>query len=362
MKQKKVLLGMSGGVDSSVAALTLKKQGCKVIGAFLCSYPNKSPLFDIECPFAGDNKLAQKIAAKLKIPFIEIDTRSNYLNKVINPMINSYAKGLTPNPDTYCNKITKFPALWKEAKKLGADYIATGHYARLKKTNSGFQLLAGKDKTKDQSYFLYQLSQSTLSHTLFPNGNLKKTETREIAKRNKFPNWNKKSSTGICFIGKKDMKSLLRANIPEKQGPVIDAEGKEIGTHPGAHFFTIGERIGERHNVIINKKYKNKTKLYVAEKKANTLLVATKNSPLLKRKKITIKSMRLINPKEPIPKDNIKARIRHLGSLLPGKLKKQKNKYIFTLKKPTEALAEGQAIVLYHKQKVIGGGEMLKLK
>jgi tRNA-uridine 2-sulfurtransferase len=361
-KNKTVLLGMSGGVDSSVAALRLKQQGYNVIGAFLISYPNKAKFLDIECPFTGDKELAQKIAKKLKIPFVEIDNRSSYLNKVINPMISEYKKGKTPNPDTYCNKITKFPDLLKKAHELKADFIATGHYANIKKTHKGFQLLQGKDKTKDQSYFLYQLPQSTLSKVLFPNGNLLKSEVRKIAKKNKFPNWDKHGSTGICFLGRSNMKSLLKANIKERPGKVLDEKGNTVGSHPGIYYFTIGERIGPRHNIQINKKFHNltKSKLFIAEKKKpNTLIIAPKNSTLLRKKKITITKFKRINPSTPIPKSNIKARIRHLGALLPGKLNKKNNKYTFTLKKPQEAIAPGQAIVLYHNQELVAGGEIL---
>ncbi len=362
MNQKTVLLGLSGGVDSSVAALLLKKQGYNVIGAFLISYPNKAKFLNIECPFAGDNKIARKIAKKLKIPFIEIDNRKKYLREVIKPMINEYKKGKTPNPDTYCNSIIKFPDLWKAAKEHKADYIATGHYARIKKTKKGLQLLQGIDKKKDQSYFLYQLTQKDLEHTLFPNGNHTKAQTREIAKKNKFSNWNKHGSTGICFIGNKSMKSLLKANIKEKQGKVLSPENKVIGAHPGAFYFTIGERVNQKHNIIINKKYKkqtNNSKLYITEKKGNTLIVAPRNSPIMKKSRILIKKFHKINPILPIKK-NLKARIRHLGKLLPGKLSKKNSIYLFTLKKPIDSIAPGQAVVLYHRQQLIAGGEILK--
>jgi tRNA-specific 2-thiouridylase len=357
----KVLVGMSGGVDSSVAALLLKKIGFQVHAVFLRNYPDEEPYLDSICPFKPDKQIAEKICKAHKIPFEILDYRKTYLEDVIKPMFQSYSKGETPNPDTYCNLIVKFPALWKHAKKIKADFIATGHYSRIAKTKQGFQLLQGKDKTKDQSYFLYQLTQSDLSHTIFPNGNLTKTQVRKLAKSFKLPNWNKKSSRGICFIGKLDFKEFLKKKLPPKPGKIKDPEGNTIGTHQGTMFFTIGEKLGTKHNTKIQDKYRNKvkTKLYVAEKKANTITVAPKNHPILKKRKITIRKFHKINPKQKIPK-NLKARIRHLGSLLPGKLTKKSNKYLFVLKKPIEALAPGQAIVLYNKQQLIAGGEISK--
>ena len=337
-KNKTVLLGMSGGVDSSVAALLLKKQGYKVIGAFMKSFSGtKNPLTN-ECAYLEERKMAQKIAALLKIP------------------LKSYEKGLTPNPDILCNKTIKFPLLWKEAKKLKADYIATGHYAGIKKTPFGFQLLAGKDKTKDQSYFLSRLSQSDLSHTLFPLANLIKSKVRQIAKRNYFPNYNKKGTSGICFVGKINMKSFLEKKIKNKEGKIIDPEGNFIGYHPGIMYYTIGQRVGPRLGLTINKHINDKW--YVAEKKKNNVLViAPKNHFILKKQIIKIKSLHLINPKEKIPSP-LKARIRHLGALNKGILKRNKSSYYFEFSKPIEQVAEGQFIVLYHKNQVVASGEI----
>jgi len=357
MKQKIVLVGMSGGVDSSVAALLLKKQGYEVIGAFMKNFSETKNEITGECKWVEERKSAQKIAALLNIKFITLDFEKEYKKYVVDPMFRDYKKGLTPNPDILCNKIIKFPLLWKKAKKLGADCIATGHYAKIRKIKSGYQLLAGKDKNKDQSYFLYQLSQTDLSHTLFPVGNLTKTEVRAIAKKNRLPNWNKKGTSGICFIGKVDMKSFLQQKIKEKEGKVLDPAGKQIGTHPSIAYFTIGQRVGQRLGFKIEKHLEGRW--YIAEKKKNNIIViAPEKHPLLKKKKIFIKSLHLINPREKLPKQNLKARIRHLSPLVSGKIKKQKGKYIFTFSKSLEQIAEGQSIVLYHKDQVIGGGEM----
>ncbi len=354
--QKTVLLGLSGGVDSSVAALLLKKQGYKVIGAFMKNFSDtKNPLTG-ECSYLEDKKMAQKMAAHLNIPFILIDSEKEYKSQVIQPMYNSYKKGLTPNPDILCNKIIKFPILWKKAKSIKADYIATGHYAKIKKTKSSYQLLQGKDKTKDQSYFLSEMSQSDLAHTIFSLGNLTKSQVRKIAKKNNFPNWDKKSTRGICFVGKVNMKSFLEKKIKSSIGEVLDSKGEQIGTHPGAKYYTIGQRIGTRLGIELNNKAENK-KLYIAQKKGNTLIVTPRNHPLLKKQIIKINKIHFINPREKIPK-NLKARIRHLGQLHKGKLIKKSNSYQFKFSKPIDAIAEGQYIVIYNKNKLIASGEI----
>jgi len=355
--QKTILLGLSGGVDSSVAALILKKQGYNVIGAFMKSFSDTKNPITAECSYLEDKRMAQKMAAILNIPLTILNFEKEYKKSVINPMYNSYAKGFTPNPDMLCNKIIKFPLLWKEAKKLKADHIATGHYARIKKTKSVYSLLAGKDKTKDQSYFLAELSQKDLSHTLFPVGNLTKSQVRKIAKKHNFPNAEKKGTRGICFVGKVNMKHFLEKKIKHKPGKVLDTEGNLIGHHPGVMYYTIGQRIGPRLGIQILNNTSNK-KLYIAEKRRkNVIVLVPIGHPLLKKQKIKIKSVHLINPKEKIPK-LLKARIRHLGPLNPGKLIKESNNYYFIPNKPLEAIAEGQYIVLYHNNQVIASGEI----
>ena len=359
MNQKTVLVGLSGGVDSSVAALMLKKQGYKVIGAFMKNFSETRNKITHECNWVEERRYAQKIAAILNIPFITLDFEREYKKYVIDPMFSDYAKGLTPNPDTLCNKIIKFPLLWKKAKSLGADYIATGHYANIKKTSAGYQLFSGHDKTKDQSYFLYQLSQSDLKHTLFPVGKYTKAKIREIAKKNKLPNYAKRGTRGICFIGKIDMRSFLKQRIKEKKGLIKSPEGSIIGYHPGAMYYTIGQRVRPRLGFKIKEESKlSREKWYIAEKRKNNILIAAPaRHPILKKQKIYIKSFHLVNLKDKIPK-TLKARIRHLGPLMSGKLSKKSGKYLFTLKKPVEGVAEGQAIILYHGKRVIGGGEI----
>jgi len=358
---KTVVLALSGGVDSSVAALLLKKQGYNVIAAFMKNFSQSKNPVTGECSYLQEKRMAQKIASLLNIKFITLDFEKEYNAFVIKPMFKAYKKGLTPNPDVVCNQKIKFPLLWKIAKeKYNADYIATGHYAGIKKTKSGYNLIKAKDKTKDQSYFLYSLNQKDLSHTLFPNANLTKKEVRKIAKKNNFPNWNKHGTTGICFVGKVNIKSFLEKKIKPKEGKILSPEGILIGTHPGIAYFTIGQRIGEHLGMKINKpKEFAQKKYYIADKikSTNTIIAAPKNHPILKKKAVIIKNFHLINPKEKIPK-NLKARIRHLGKLNPGRLIKQKGRYLFIFSKPIEAIAEGQSIVLYHNNVIVGGGEI----
>ena len=420
---KMVLLGMSGGVDSSVAALLLKKQGYKVVGAFMKNFSETKNRFTGECAWVEERKMAQRITAILRIPFITLDFEKEYKKEVIEPMFRDYASGKTPNPDILCNRVIKFPLLWKEAQKIGADFIATGHYARIRKTGKGFELLAGKDKGKDQSYFLAELGQGDLEHTLFPVGNLTKLQVREIARRHKFPNFDKRGSRGICFVGKINMQSFLKQKIREKKGRILNSKGEVIGEHPGVMYYTIGQRIGPRLGLVLfgarekslvmsrciaktppfkaelasraskspqtnpafqggvngkgflmkssispgNHKTEDEKsfvvnsgnrKLYVGEKRGNAIVAVEKGSLLLKRKEVKIKKIHLINPVEKIPLSGLRARIRHLGVLNKGKLVMRGGRYYFRFDKSLEAVAKGQFIVIYNRERVIASGEM----
>jgi len=360
-KQKTVLIGLSGGVDSAVAALLLKNQGYKVIGAFIRSFSETKNKLTNDCHWIEDKKDAQKIAAILNIPLITLNFEKEYKKQVIDPMFKSYAHGLTPNPDSLCNKTIKFPLLWKEAKKLNCDFIATGHYIKKTKNKDlSSSIKIPKDKNKDQSYFLYDLTQKDLTHTLFPIGkaNLTKKQVREIAQKNKFPNYNKPGTKGICFVGKINMKSFLQQKIKEKPGNLLNPEGKIIGKHRGIMFYTIGERVGERMGCDINKEYKNKIgkKLYIATKniKNNTITIAPQDHQSLLKSQFYIIKTNFINNKPKFPLNNIKVRIRHLGDLIPAKITKKKTKLFCTLKKPIQ----GISVITYKGQEVLGGGEI----
>ncbi len=359
-KKPKVLMAMSGGVDSSVAALLLKKQGYEVIGAFMKNYTNEDVNLE-NCNWVQDRKMAMKIASMLNVPLITLDFETEYRKLVVDEMFKLYEKGITPNPDVDCNNKVKFPLLWKAAKRLGAEYIATGHYARIKKTKKGrCKLLRAKDESKDQSYFLYRLKQKDLKHTLFPVGNLTKKKVRQIAKKNGFPNHDRKGTVGICFIGKINLKKFLQKRIKPKKGKTLNPEGEEIGEHDGIYYYTIGQRLGPRFGIEVEKNPKDNhmRKWYVAkkDKKRNEIVAAPEGHSLLYRKEILITRPHWIHEK--IKEGNYHARIRQVGELLPCKLEKKGNKYHVTLKKPIKGVSEGQAIVLYKKRgkECIGGG------
>ncbi|MCL5730136.1 MAG: tRNA 2-thiouridine(34) synthase MnmA, partial [Candidatus Pacearchaeota archaeon] len=220
-KPLKVLVAMSGGVDSSVAALMMKQKGYEVIGAFMKNWSDTKNEFG-ECSWKDERRMAVKIASMLEIPLITLDYEKQYKREVIEEMFKKYRQGVTPNPDIDCNQKIKFPKLIQEAKRLGCDFIVTGHYARIKKTKNGFKMLRGKDESKDQSYFLYTLTQDELKHSLFPVGDYTKKKIREIAKKAGFPNFDKKSTVGICFVGKVNLKDFLKKKIKPKKGKIID--------------------------------------------------------------------------------------------------------------------------------------------
>ena len=381
MKTKlKVLVAISGGVDSSVAALLMKRKGYEVIGVFIKSWSNtKNPN---ECNWKEERKVAIKIAAKLNIPLITLDFEKQYRKDVVEKMFKDYRKGITPNPDIDCNQKVKFPLLIKAAKKFNVDYIVTGHFCKIKgtkfpfikpsfklgskliKTKNNYELLRAKDETKDQSYFLYRIKQNELKHLIFPIGDYTKKQVREIARKNKFPNFDKKSTVGICFIGKVNLKEFLQKKIKAKKGKIFDPNRNIIGEHDGIYYYTIGQRLGPRYGIEIEKQGDNKKQLkrwYVARKdsRKNEIVLAPEGHKLLYRKEIIIKNPHWINEE---PKNNLKvfSRIRQVGELLPSKILYNENKKQFKviLNKKITGVSEGQAIVLYQGKKVLGGGEI----
>lgn len=368
----KVLLAMSGGVDSSIAALLLKNQGYEVIGAFMKNWSDTKDPLTGRCAWRTERKFALKIASQLDIPLITLDFEKEYKKEVINKMFEKYKKGITPNPDIDCNQKIKFPLLLKEAQKRNIHLISTGHYARVRKSKNKdkqeiYELLRGKDESKDQSYFLYKINQNELSHTLFPIGEYAKEQIREIAQKNNFPNYDKKGTVGICFVGKVNLKKFLQKKIKPKKGKILDPENNIIGEHDGIYYYTIGQRLGPRYGFEIDRGNKNKpSKWYVAKKdaKKNIIIAAPENHPLNFRKEITIKDLHLISNKENEFKNKpikVFSRIRHVGELLPSTLlyNKKSKQFKITLNQAITGVSEGQAIVLYEKDKVLGGGEIL---
>jgi tRNA-specific 2-thiouridylase len=261
---KKVFVGMSGGVDSSVSALLLKEVGYDVTGVFIKVW---QPDF-IECTWKEDRLDAMRVAAQLEIPFVTLDLEKEYKQGVIDYMIEEYRNGRTPNPDVMCNREVKFGAFLKWAQEQGADFVATGHYAAIR---DGV-LACSRDTNKDQTYFLWTLSKEIISHVLFPIGDMTKDEVREYARKNNLSVSDKKDSQGLCFVGTIDIKTLLKEYIPEKEGTVINEEGEVIGKHPGVMFYTIGER----HGFTITKKSTNDAPYFVIGKnnETNELIVS----------------------------------------------------------------------------------------
>ncbi|MCR4327839.1 MAG: tRNA 2-thiouridine(34) synthase MnmA [Nanoarchaeota archaeon] len=359
--KEKILLAMSGGVDSSVAALLLKKKGYHVYGAFMKNWSDTKNKLTGECAWVEERNNAIKIATKLEIPFVTLDFEKEYKSLVVDEMFKKYKMGITPNPDIDCNEKIKFPLLIKAAKNAGINLIATGHYARIKKKGNKYELHRGKDESKDQSYFLYRQSQVDLSKTVFPIGDLTKKKVREIAKKNKFQNADKKGTVGICFIGKVNLKEFLSKKIKPKKGKVLDPEGNLIGEHDGVYYYTIGQRLGPRYGFEVKRESENQAKMkkwYVAKKdiKTNTLTAAPEGDPILYRKEIFVKDLHLIDINKKVLPKKVFSRIRQVGELIPSKIENKNGKLKVTLNEAITGVSEGQAIVLYAGTKCLGGG------
>ncbi len=360
MNKKTVLLGLSGGVDSAVAAMILKKKGYQVIGAFIKSFSETKDKVTGACSWREEYKEARKIAALLNIPLKLFDFEKEYQKLVVGPMISAYRRGITPNPDIVCNTRIKFPLLWKAAQKLKIEFIATGHHARIKKTKRGYELHQGIDRNKDQSYFLAELSQKELSHTLMPIGGLTKEMVRKIAEKNKFPNFNRQSSRGVCFIGNIPLKSFLETRIKPKKGVVRDENNQIIGTHRGAQYYTLGERVRPTTGIIVTKGALSQKRFFVARKnmRTNTIIVVPEHHRLLKKDDFLIKGVHWINEQEKTKHLRANVRIRHLGSFTPATLIKKAHHWQVRTKTPLEGAAPGQSTVFYQGTRLICSGEI----
>ena len=353
-KKETVFVGMSGGVDSSVSAAILKGQGYNVIGVFMKTW---HPDF-LACNEEDERIDAMRVCAHLDIPFLTFDFEDVYKKEVADYMISEYKFGRTPNPDVMCNRYVKFGAFLKKAILMGADCVATGHYAIRKEKF----LLKGIDPSKDQSYFLWTLKQEQLSKILFPIGHLEKTEVRKLAKKFKIPVAEKKDSQGICFLGQVDLKDFLKHYIKEKKGKVFDESKNEIGYHEGVVFYTLGER----HGFVITKKGYNDGAYYVIGKdtKKNILYVSQDKSfnfypgySIIQEPGGGIK-LKDVNWIYGIPKvdKNYTAQIRYHGEFFLCNVKingKENAEIVF--KKPVVA-ASGQSVVVYDKNICLGGG------
>ncbi len=353
-KKKKVFVGMSGGVDSSVSALLLKKKGYDVTGVFIKVW---QPDF-IECTWKEDRRDAMRVCAELDIPFITLDLEKEYKEGVIDYMIREYKKGRTPNPDVFCNKEVKFGAFLSWALKNGADFVATGHYAQNKVINKNNFLVKGKDSSKDQSYFLWTLNKKQLEKIIFPVGGLLKKDIRKIAEENNLVTAKKKDSQGLCFIGKIDVKDFLKEYIKNKKGKIIDTKfNKKIGEHDGVFFYTIGEKINGKY--IIEKDNK-KNILYVDEKlQGKDIKKFNEKDMFLENSNFTevLEVGKIYEVQERYHAKEVKIKI---NKIKENKSKKELSiKYSFLNKNKNFDYTSGQSLVFYKKEKLIGGGIMI---
>ena len=391
---KRVIVGLSGGVDSSVAAYLLKEQGYEVIGLFMKNWHDDSVTISDECPWLEDSNDAMLVADKLGIPFQTVDLSVQYKERIVDYMFNEYEKGRTPNPDVLCNREIKFDVFMDIAVELGADYVATGHYCRKgtfeKDGKQVHQLLAGLDNNKDQSYFLCQLSQGQLAKAMFPIGELTKPEVRAIAKAQDLITAEKKDSQGLCFIGKVRLPEFLQQQLKPKEGAIVEvpesfetysraipefnskkseleflskkpvyslSDGKVVGQHQGAHYFTKGQRKGLAVGGT-------KEPLFVIETDVKDNIIYTgqgKNHPGLYRNVLFVTNEELHWVREDLvlaegETMSVTARIRYRQQLEKATLHKVASGLYVEFENKQSAITEGQFVAWYHEDELLGSG------
>jgi len=391
---KRVVIGLSGGVDSSVAAYLLKEQGYEVIGLFMKNWHDDTVTISNECPWLDDSNDAMLVAEKLGIPFQTVDLSEEYKERIVDYMFDEYEKGRTPNPDVLCNREIKFDVFMKIALDLGADYVATGHYCRKgtleKEGENIYQLLAGVDGNKDQSYFLCQLSQEQLSKSLFPIGELTKPEVRKIAMDLDLVTAEKKDSQGLCFIGKVKLPDFLQQQLKPKEGVIVEIPseqavyseiedtfnskeeelaylsrkiaykvdlGKVVGKHQGAHYFTKGQRKGLGVGGTIEP-------LFVIDTDVNENVIYTgqgKEHPGLYKRALFVTNAELHWIRKDLElKDGetmeVLARIRYRQALEKATLHKVESGLYVEFQNPQSAITEGQFVAWYLEDELLGSG------
>ncbi len=391
----KIVVGLSGGVDSSVAAYLLQKQGHEVVALFMRNWNDASVTLEDECPWIEDSNDALMVAQKLGIPYQVIDMSELYKEKIVDYMFEEYKKGRTPNPDVLCNREVKFDVFMKTALSLGAEKVATGHYAQVNSTfdENGkeiFHLLAGADHNKDQSYFLCQLNQDQLSKSLFPIGELTKPEVREIAREMGLVTADKKDSQGLCFIGKVSLPTFLQQQLEPKDGEIVEifkdfsgfhqetpefsskleelqflstkinyekSDGKVIGKHQGAHYFTVGQSKGlgiggHKESCFLISRDIEKNIVFVGE---------GRNFPGLFRSALKIENSEVHWVREDLRLQNgesmkVKARIRYRQTLEEATLYQFEEGFYIEFENPQSAIAEGQFAAWYLDDELVGSG------
>ncbi|CAN1486529.1 TrmU Predicted tRNA(5-methylaminomethyl-2-thiouridylate) methyltransferase, contains the PP-loop ATPase domain [Flavobacteriaceae bacterium] len=391
---KRVVVGLSGGVDSSVAAYLLQQQGYEVIGLFMKNWHDDSVTISNECPWLEDSNDALLVAEKLGIPFQTVDLSEQYKEKIVDYMFSEYEKGRTPNPDVLCNREIKFDVFMKIALSLGADFVATGHYCRKGEVEVDgkkvFQLLAGADNNKDQSYFLCQLSQEQLSKSLFPIGELTKPEVREIATQMELVTAEKKDSQGLCFIGKVRLPEFLQQKLQQKEGLIVQIDksdlvynkeeiqfdsiegvlaaearnipynpemGKVVGKHQGAHYFTTGQRKGLNVGGT-----KEPLFIIATNVETNTIYTGLGNEhPGLFKKALFIEKSEIHWIREDLTLSNgettaVMARIRYRQPLQKAILHQFENGMYVQFEEPQSAITEGQFVAWYLEDELVGSG------
>ena len=343
---KTVYVGMSGGVDSSVSALLLKEQGYHVVGVYMKNWSKDLP--GMKCLWAEDLADAKRVAVKLGIPFEVWDFEEEYRKKVVEYMLSEFRKGNTPNPDIMCNQEIKFKLFYEKAMEAGAGFIATGHYARIIDN----QLARAVDENKDQTYFVYRISEEALTHTIFPIGEMKKPEVKKLAKEKGLHNAYKKESMGVCFVGEVGMKDFLKEYIDIEPGEIREVESEKVlGYHEGAVFYTIGQR----HGLYLNGEkgvVNDGMPYYIVKKdtKKNIVYVSKNlNDENLWTDKLKLKDILL---RTELPKKNVLIRLRHRAPLIPAKFDGDTLYFENKIKRP----ASGQSAVLYDDEICLGGG------
>ncbi|MCF7846615.1 MAG: tRNA 2-thiouridine(34) synthase MnmA [Candidatus Gracilibacteria bacterium] len=350
----RVVVGLSGGVDSAVAAWLLKKQGHEVIGAFMRNWKSTDP----ECTAPEDLAEAERVAEKLEIPLETVDFSDVYWQEVFEYFLEENRAGRTPNPDILCNSRVKFGPFLEWAQKKGADKIATGHYAQVEEVNGKFELKIPTDRGKDQTYFLHRLNQTQLGMTLFPLAEMKKNEVRKIARQAQLTNAERKDSTGICFIGERNYSEFLQKYLKKSPGKIIEkTSGKVLGEHQGLAFYTLGQR---RELHIGGVKDFAEAPWFVVEKDfGRNELVVSQDESFLMEKNLKAKKMHWIAGDPPSEKFEALGKIRYRDQGTPCTVRVEGEEISVEFKTPVRAITPGQSLVLYDQDVCLGGGEIL---